>query len=60
MPDFAIALDVAPDKITIVEFTPEQAGEYEFMCGMKMNRSVIEVRPTQPHRQTIAQHHAHA
>jgi plastocyanin domain-containing protein len=43
IPDFAIAVDLTPE-ITTVEFTPEQAGEYEFMCGMKMNRGVIEVR----------------
>lgn len=43
IPDFAIAVDLASETTT-VEFTPEQAGEYEFMCGMKMNRGVIEVR----------------
>ena len=43
IPDFAIAVDLAPETTT-VEFTPEQVGEYEFMCGMKMNRGVIEVR----------------
>ena len=42
IPDFAIAVDLTPETTT-VEFTPEQAGEYEFMCGMKMNRGVIEV-----------------
>lgn len=45
IPDFAIAVDL--DSETIVEFTPEQAGEYEFMCGMKMNRGVIEVHAPQ-------------
>ncbi|HEY9602755.1 MAG TPA: cupredoxin domain-containing protein [Allocoleopsis sp.] len=43
IPDFAIAVDLTPETTT-VEFTPEQPGEYEFMCGMKMNRGVIEVR----------------
>jgi len=43
IPDFAIAVELNPETTT-VEFTPEQAGEYEFMCGMKMNRGVIEVR----------------
>ena len=42
IPDLAIAVDLTPETTT-VEFTPEQAGEYEFMCGMKMNRGVIEV-----------------
>jgi plastocyanin domain-containing protein len=48
IPDFAIAVDLSPETTT-VEFTPEQPGEYEFMCGMKMNRGVIEVRPKQLH-----------
>jgi len=46
IPDFAIAVDLKPE-ITTVEFTPEQSGEYEFMCGMKMNRGVIEVQAPQ-------------
>lgn len=44
IPDFAIAVDLALDETTRVEFIPEQAGEYEFMCGMKMNSGIIEVR----------------
>ncbi|WP_289501388.1 cupredoxin domain-containing protein [Gloeocapsopsis sp. IPPAS B-1203] len=44
IPDFAITVNLPLDQTTTVEFTPEQAGEYEFMCGMKMNRGVIEVR----------------
>ncbi|HBB34759.1 MAG TPA: hypothetical protein DDZ80_09775 [Cyanobacteria bacterium UBA8803] len=43
IPDFAVAVDLTPDQTTTVEFIPEQPGEYEFMCGMKMNRGVIEV-----------------
>jgi plastocyanin domain-containing protein len=46
IPEFAIAVDLAPNDTTTVEFTPEQAGEYEFMCGMKMNRGVVTVQPT--------------
>lgn len=47
IPAFAMETDLTPNQITTVEFTPEQPGEYEFMCGMKMNRGVIEVRPSQ-------------
>lgn len=47
IPAFAMETDLTPNQITTVEFTPEQPGEYEFMCGMKMNRGVIEVRPNQ-------------
>ncbi|MBD2465541.1 cupredoxin domain-containing protein [Oscillatoria sp. FACHB-1407] len=46
IPDFAIAVNLEPETTT-VEFTPEQPGEYEFMCGMKMNRGVIEVHAPQ-------------
>lgn len=44
IPAFGVETDLTPEQITTVEFTPEQPGEYEFMCGMKMNRGVIEVR----------------
>lgn len=46
IPDFEIVIDLEAE--TTVEFTPEQAGEYEFMCGMKMNHGVIEVHAPQP------------
>lgn len=59
IPDFAIAVDLASET-TIVEFTPEQPGEYEFMCGMKMNRGVIEVRANQRHNREVPQHHVQA
>ncbi|MBD1820958.1 cupredoxin domain-containing protein [Cyanobacteria bacterium FACHB-DQ100] len=45
IPAFDIAVDLELDTTTEVEFMPKQPGEYEFMCGMKMNRGVIEVRP---------------
>lgn len=44
IPNFHVAVDLMPDQITTVEFIPSQSGEYEFMCGMRMNRGVIEVR----------------
>ncbi|MBD1918412.1 MULTISPECIES: cupredoxin domain-containing protein [Cyanophyceae] len=45
IPEFAIAVDLPEGKTIPVEFTPTQPGEYEFMCGMKMNFGTIEVRP---------------
>ncbi|MBD2230802.1 cupredoxin domain-containing protein [Phormidium tenue] len=45
IPDFGIAVDLPEGKTIPVEFTPTQPGEYEFMCGMKMNFGTIEVRP---------------
>jgi plastocyanin domain-containing protein len=46
IPDFAIAVDLEPETTT-VEFTLEQLSEYEFTCGMKMNRGVIKVHEPQ-------------
>ena len=51
IPGFAVAVDLTPEQTTTVEFTPEQPGEYEFMCGMKMNRGVIEVRKSKTSQQ---------
>lgn len=45
VPDFGIAVDLPEGETVSVEFTPTQPGEYEFMCGMKMNFGTIEVRP---------------
>jgi len=44
LPDFNLAVDLAPNQTTTVEFTPKAPGEYEFTCGMKMYRGVIEVQ----------------
>lgn len=44
LPDFNLAVDLAPSQTTTVEFTPKAPGEYQFTCGMKMYRGVIEVQ----------------
>lgn len=44
VPDFNLAVDLTPNQTTTVEFTPKIPGEYEFTCGMKMYRGVIEVQ----------------
>lgn len=44
IPDFHIAVDLAINQVTAVEFTPEKAGEYAFTCGMNMFRGAIEVQ----------------
>ncbi|MUL37149.1 cupredoxin domain-containing protein [Gloeocapsopsis dulcis] len=59
IPDFAVAVNLAPDQTTTVEFTPKHPGEYEFTCGMKMNRGVIEVRPEQLLDRKAVQSHVH-
>jgi plastocyanin domain-containing protein len=43
-PDFHIAQDLALDRVTPVEFTPQLPGEYTFACGMNMFRGAIEVQ----------------
>ena len=61
IPAFAVETDLTPNQITTVEFTPKQPGEYEFMCGMKMNRGVIEVRSSQStHGVNHTQTHIHS
>ena len=44
IPDFHIAVDLAFNEVTAVEFTPEQAGYYVFTCGMNMFRGALEVQ----------------
>ncbi|WP_040897580.1 cupredoxin domain-containing protein [Xenococcus sp. PCC 7305] len=44
LPDFHKALDLQLNKTTSVEFTPTQAGEYTFHCGMNMFRGVVKVQ----------------
>lgn len=43
LPDFHKAVDLNINQITSVEFTPTEAGEYIFHCGMNMFRGVIQV-----------------
>ncbi|MBW4575833.1 MAG: cupredoxin domain-containing protein [Aphanothece sp. CMT-3BRIN-NPC111] len=44
LPDFHIAQNLPLNEVTTVEFTPTQAGSYEFACGMNMFRGVVEVQ----------------
>ena len=44
LPDFHKALDLQLNKTTSVEFTPTQAGEYTFHCGMNMFKGVVKVQ----------------
>jgi len=54
IPDFAIAVNLAPEQTTTVKLPPMQPGEYEFMCGMRMNHGVIEVRLNSSLEQKVA------
>ena len=42
-PDFGIKRFLPAHETTTVEFTPEDAGTYEFTCGMSMLRGKIVV-----------------
>lgn len=35
-PDFRINQSLPADRVTTIEFTPEESGEYAFACGMNM------------------------
>lgn len=41
--DFGIIRDLPPFKTTSIEFTPDRAGEFTFMCGMRMMRGKLIV-----------------
>lgn len=44
--DFGIARDLPPFKTTPIEFTPDKAGEFNFVCGMNMLRGKLIVEPS--------------
>ncbi len=48
LPDFGIDAHLPVNKTVPVEFTPQKPGEYQFTCGMRMFRGIIEVRPSVP------------
>lgn len=43
--DFGIARDLPAYRTTAIEFTPREAGEYTFTCGMNMLRGKLVVEP---------------
>ena len=43
--DFGIARDLPAFKTTSIEFTPDKAGEFTFVCGMNMLRGKLIVEP---------------
>lgn len=43
--DFGIARDLPAFKTTPIEFTPDKAGEFTFVCGMNMMRGKLIVMP---------------
>jgi plastocyanin domain-containing protein len=43
LPDFGIRRYLPAHEETVVEFTPERVGRYEFTCGMSMLRGSVTV-----------------
>lgn len=43
LPEFGIRRYLPAHEETVVEFTPERAGRYEFTCGMSMLRGSVTV-----------------
>ncbi|MEX2572589.1 MAG: cupredoxin domain-containing protein [Gemmatimonadota bacterium] len=43
IPDFGVRRFLAPYERTAIEVTPEEAGTYEFTCGMSMLRGRLVV-----------------
>jgi len=43
-PDFARRAQLPEDELVPIEFTPDEAGEYEFHCGMGMLRGKVVAR----------------
>ena len=43
LPDFGIRRFLPANQQTIIEFTPEKPGTYDFMCGMSMLRGKLIV-----------------
>ena len=58
--DFGIDAALPAFQTTSVEFTPEQAGEFRFRCGMSMLKGLLVVEPaTADRRPTTSPHKLH-
>ncbi len=58
--DFGIDIALPAFQTTAVEFTPEQAGEFRFRCGMNMLKGLLVVEPaTSDRRSSTSPHKFH-
>ena len=55
--DFGIDTALPAFQTTAVEFTPEDAGEFRFRCGMNMLKGLLVVEPTTSDRRPSASPH---
>ena len=54
---FAIDVPLPAFETTTVEFTPSEAGEYRFRCGMNMLKGLLVVEPATADRRPSASPH---
>jgi plastocyanin domain-containing protein len=58
--DFGIDIALPAFQTTAVEFTPDQAGEFRFRCGMNMLKGLLVVEPaTSDRRASTSPHKFH-
>ena len=55
--DFGIDAALPAFQTTTVEFTPEQAGEFRFHCGMNMLKGLLVVEPAAADRRASSSPH---
>jgi plastocyanin domain-containing protein len=55
--DFGIDAALPAFQTTAVEFTPEQAGEFPFRCGMNMLKGLLVVEPATAERRASSSPH---
>ncbi len=55
--DFGVDVALPAFQTTVVEFTPERAGEFRFRCGMNMLKGLLVVEPATADRQPSASPH---
>ncbi len=55
--DFGIDTPLPAFETTAVEFTPQEAGEFRFRCGMNMLKGLLVVEPADGDRRPAASPH---
>jgi len=56
-PDFDLDVALPAFETTTIEFTPGEAGEYRFRCGMSMLKGLLVVEPASRDRRPTASPH---
>jgi len=56
-PDFDVDVALPAFETTTIEFTPQEAGEFAFRCGMNMLKGLLVVEPASRDRRPTASPH---